>query len=74
MKELCRLAEARIGADSDIRLTEVHHTKKKDAPSGTAITIAEDIIEAFDDDDCDCGCDCDNDSFDCDANDCGCDD
>ena len=39
MTELCRLAEAEIGEDCDIRLTEVHHTKKKDAPSGTAKTL-----------------------------------
>lgn len=29
----------------DVALTEVHHTQKKDAPSGTAITLAENIIE-----------------------------
>jgi 4-hydroxy-tetrahydrodipicolinate reductase len=28
-----------------IEMTEIHHTEKKDAPSGTAITLAEDIIE-----------------------------
>ena len=29
----------------DIQVEEIHHTKKLDAPSGTAITIAEGIIE-----------------------------
>ena len=29
----------------DVRIEEVHHTQKKDAPSGTAITLADDIIE-----------------------------
>ncbi|MFA0960782.1 4-hydroxy-tetrahydrodipicolinate reductase [Roseivirga sp. BDSF3-8] len=29
----------------DVEMEEVHHTEKKDAPSGTAITLAEDIIE-----------------------------
>ncbi|MBV7441611.1 4-hydroxy-tetrahydrodipicolinate reductase [Weeksellaceae bacterium TAE3-ERU29] len=29
----------------DLRLEEIHHTQKKDAPSGTAITIAEKIIQ-----------------------------
>lgn len=29
----------------DVRIEEVHHTQKKDAPSGTAITLAEGIIE-----------------------------
>ncbi|MDA3879839.1 MAG: 4-hydroxy-tetrahydrodipicolinate reductase [Prolixibacteraceae bacterium] len=28
-------------------MTEVHHTKKLDAPSGTAISLAEDIIDEF---------------------------
>ncbi len=28
----------------NISLTEIHHTQKKDAPSGTAISLAEDII------------------------------
>lgn len=27
------------------RLTEIHHTEKKDAPSGTAITLAEQVLE-----------------------------
>lgn len=31
--------------DYDITMEEVHHTQKLDAPSGTAITLAEDIIE-----------------------------
>jgi len=31
-----------------IRMEEVHHTEKKDAPSGTAITLAEDIINKVD--------------------------
>jgi 4-hydroxy-tetrahydrodipicolinate reductase len=28
----------------DVGITEIHHTEKKDAPSGTAITLAEGII------------------------------
>lgn len=28
-------------------ITEIHHTEKRDAPSGTAITLAEDIIENY---------------------------
>jgi 4-hydroxy-tetrahydrodipicolinate reductase len=31
--------------DYNISLEEIHHTKKLDAPSGTAITLAEGIIE-----------------------------
>lgn len=29
----------------DVRVHEIHHTEKKDAPSGTAITLAEQILE-----------------------------
>ena len=32
----------------DIRMTETHHIHKLDAPSGTAITLAEDILERVD--------------------------
>jgi 4-hydroxy-tetrahydrodipicolinate reductase len=32
----------------DVTVEEVHHTQKKDAPSGTAITIASDIISTLD--------------------------
>ena len=31
--------------DYEVNITEIHHTQKKDAPSGTAITIAEEILE-----------------------------
>jgi 4-hydroxy-tetrahydrodipicolinate reductase len=31
----------------DVTLTEIHHTQKKDAPSGTAITLAEQILETL---------------------------
>jgi 4-hydroxy-tetrahydrodipicolinate reductase len=31
--------------DYEISISEIHHTQKKDAPSGTAITIAEQILE-----------------------------
>jgi 4-hydroxy-tetrahydrodipicolinate reductase len=32
----------------EVILEEIHHTQKKDAPSGTAITLAEQILEALD--------------------------
>lgn len=32
-------------SDYSIKMEEIHHTEKKDAPSGTAITLAEGIIE-----------------------------
>jgi 4-hydroxy-tetrahydrodipicolinate reductase len=31
--------------DYEIQLTEIHHTQKKDAPSGTAITLAEQVLQ-----------------------------
>lgn len=35
-----------LGDDFNIRIVETHHTKKKDAPSGTAKTLAETIKRA----------------------------
>lgn len=32
--------------DYNVSMEEIHHTEKKDAPSGTAITLAEEIIKA----------------------------
>lgn len=32
----------------EVQVEEIHHTQKLDSPSGTAMTIAEDIIEAVD--------------------------
>ncbi len=32
-------------AEYDISMEEIHHTQKKDAPSGTAITLAEQILQ-----------------------------
>jgi 4-hydroxy-tetrahydrodipicolinate reductase len=32
----------------DVRMREIHHTQKLDAPSGTAITLAEGILENLD--------------------------
>lgn len=32
----------------DVTMTEIHHTQKLDAPSGTAITLAEDILGEID--------------------------
>jgi 4-hydroxy-tetrahydrodipicolinate reductase len=31
----------------EVSLTEIHHTEKKDAPSGTAITLAEALVEGL---------------------------
>ncbi len=42
-KKLAELMSPR--GEYGVEMTEVHHTKKLDAPSGTAISLAEDIIE-----------------------------
>ena len=31
--------------DYDVKMTEIHHTQKLDAPSGTAVTLAEQVLE-----------------------------
>ncbi len=41
LKKLVEEAAHRLGPAFDIEVTEVHHKLKKDAPSGTAITLAE---------------------------------
>lgn len=44
-----RLAELMNGCDNyDVRIEEIHHTQKKDAPSGTAITLADEAIARLD--------------------------
>jgi 4-hydroxy-tetrahydrodipicolinate reductase len=43
-KRLAQLMAAR--PEYAVQITEIHHTQKKDAPSGTAITLAEQVIEA----------------------------
>jgi 4-hydroxy-tetrahydrodipicolinate reductase len=34
-------------SEYEVSLTEIHHTQKKDAPSGTAITLAEGIMKSL---------------------------
>ena len=45
-KELARLMNN--FSEYDVTVEETHHTQKKDAPSGTAITIAEGILDNLD--------------------------
>jgi len=40
-----KLAMLMNGKEYAVQLQEIHHTEKKDAPSGTAITLAEDILQ-----------------------------
>jgi 4-hydroxy-tetrahydrodipicolinate reductase len=42
-KKLAQLMERQL--QYDVRIKEIHHTEKKDAPSGTAISLAEQILE-----------------------------
>ena len=39
MMKLCGLGWQLLGDKSDIRILETHHTKKQDAPSGTAVSL-----------------------------------
>ena len=43
LAEMARL----LGDDYDVEITEVHHSFKKDAPSGTALRMAEVVAEAL---------------------------
>ncbi len=45
---LAKLTAAKLGADYDIEIVEMHHRNKKDAPSGTALRLAEVVCEARD--------------------------
>ena len=42
---LCRRAAATLGEDFDIEIIEKHHNQKLDAPSGTALMIADALCE-----------------------------
>ena len=48
LAELCKRASAVLGVNYDIEIVEQHHHNKLDAPSGTAITLAEGILENID--------------------------
>lgn len=45
--ELAKKASAMLGDDFDIEIIEAHHNKKLDAPSGTALMIADAISETL---------------------------
>jgi len=47
MKKLLKQAASAIGADFDIEIIERHHNRKLDAPSGTALLLADAINEAL---------------------------
>ncbi len=49
LKELVKKAAAFLGSEYDIEIVEKHHNQKLDAPSGTALAIADAINEADND-------------------------
>ena len=44
-KRLAQLMSQRL--EYDVSINEIHHTQKKDAPSGTAISLANQVLEAL---------------------------
>jgi 4-hydroxy-tetrahydrodipicolinate reductase len=48
MQALCKAAAEVLGEAYDVEIIERHHNLKKDAPSGTALMLADTINEAFD--------------------------
>jgi 4-hydroxy-tetrahydrodipicolinate reductase len=46
LARLSRMAAVAFGDDYDIEIVETHHQKKADAPSGTALRLAESVREA----------------------------
>ncbi|MGC4000209.1 MAG: 4-hydroxy-tetrahydrodipicolinate reductase [Anaeromyxobacter sp.] len=47
MFELLRRAAALLGDDYDVEIAEIHHKRKRDAPSGTAMKLGEVAAEAL---------------------------
>lgn len=45
--ELAAALATRLGDDFDVEILETHHRLKKDAPSGTAVRLAEEIAKAL---------------------------
>lgn len=46
VKKLIRESEAFLGDDFDVEIVEKHHNRKLDAPSGTALALADAVSEA----------------------------
>ena len=45
LMELCRTASEALGTDFDVEIVEKHHNQKLDAPSGTALMLADAVAE-----------------------------
>lgn len=48
LKELAKRAAAVLGDDFDVEIVEKHHNQKIDAPSGTALMLADAVVEGLD--------------------------
>ena len=48
MQALCKTAAQVLGDNYDVEIIERHHNLKKDAPSGTALMLADTLNEAYD--------------------------
>ena len=48
MQALCKLTAQALGDNFDVEIIERHHNLKKDAPSGTALMLADSVNEVFD--------------------------
>ena len=48
MQALCKAAAQILGDNFDVEIIERHHNLKKDAPSGTALMLADSVNEAID--------------------------
>ena len=48
MQALCKAAAQVLGDNFDVEIIEKHHNLKKDAPSGTALMLADSVNEVFD--------------------------
>jgi 4-hydroxy-tetrahydrodipicolinate reductase len=48
MQSVCKAIAQALGDGYDIEIVEKHHNLKKDAPSGTALMLADTLNEAFD--------------------------
>lgn len=49
LNKILKIATQLLGEDYDIEIIEMHHSKKKDAPSGTAKKILNTILESYKD-------------------------
>lgn len=45
--EVAAQLAARLGPDFDVEVVETHHRMKKDAPSGTAVRLADELVKAL---------------------------